>query len=164
MLDPIGMSIGPQWDIEHNHQHATLRVLLSVLFLGQSWNLTVTPLSNGPYWSLCHEVWYYVIFGIIAFDTNRTRRIGLACAAAMIAGPRILLMSTVWLVGLAFYRLTKHVAPKGILGLILFVAAVANVAQILVWTASSRKSGRIASPETGLHDCRRLLVYGNPAD
>src|SRR6185295_17400011 len=101
-------------------------ILLSLLFLNQSWNLTVTPLSNGPYWSLCYEVWYYVIFGIIAFDANRPRRTLLLFAACLIAGPRILLMSTVWFVGVACYFITKRIALNRGIGLILFVVSTGN--------------------------------------
>jgi hypothetical protein len=68
-------------------------------------------------------VWYYVIFGIIAFDRNPARRIGLAAGAALIAGPRILLLSGLWIVGVAFYRLTKHVSPRGVVGLILLLGS-----------------------------------------
>ncbi len=124
VLDSIGMRVDPNWYLARTHEHEAIRLFFSVLFLNLSWNLTVTPLSNGPYWSLCYEVWYYVIFGLIAFDSNRTRRIWLAVLAAMIAGPRIILMSSVWIVGLACYKLTKHVSYRGIIGSVLLVAAV----------------------------------------
>ena len=36
--------------------------LSALLFILQSWHPQALP-WNGPYWSLCYEVWYYIIFG-----------------------------------------------------------------------------------------------------
>src|SRR3954454_13288630 len=36
--------------------------ILALLFLLMSWGDQPLP-WNAPYWSLCYEVWYYVIFG-----------------------------------------------------------------------------------------------------
>ncbi len=131
-LDPIGMRIDPRWYVEANHSHAVIRLLMSAAFLNQSWNFTVTPLSNGPYWSLCYEVWYYVLFGIFAFDPNPTRRFSLAALAAIVAGPRILLMSVVWITGLICYKLAKRVSGRGVPGAILLLLAASNFAFILI--------------------------------
>ena len=70
----------------------------TVLFLTQSWmNDAALPL-NDPYWSLSYEVWFYVIFGAWYFARGLTRWL-LVVVAAAIAGPAILLLLPVWLMG-----------------------------------------------------------------
>lgn len=70
----------------------------SLLFLNQSWGNTADLLVNGPYWSLCYEVWYYVLFGIFLF-CPKALRWPLLSLAALIAGPAILLLFPIWLMG-----------------------------------------------------------------
>lgn len=70
----------------------------SLLFINESWlNATFVPL-NDPYWSLCYEVWYYVIFGAFLFGGKRWRW-WLVGAAALVAGPAILVLLPIWLLG-----------------------------------------------------------------
>jgi peptidoglycan/LPS O-acetylase OafA/YrhL len=73
------------------------------LFLGESWTLTVLPGRNVPFWSLNYEAWYYVLFGAAAFLRGR-RRIAVIGAAAVLAGPKILLFSPIWLMGVGAWR------------------------------------------------------------
>lgn len=75
-------------------------VFSSLLFINESWiNGTVVPM-NDPYWSLCYEVWYYIIFGAFFFGRGRGRwRWLLVGAAALVAGPAILVLLPVWLLG-----------------------------------------------------------------
>lgn len=70
----------------------------SLLFLNQSWNWDFGLTLNGPYWSLCYEVWYYVLFGIHFFMTGPWRWFWLALAAA-IAGPAIMALFPIWVLG-----------------------------------------------------------------
>lgn len=70
----------------------------SLLFLNQSWLNSASLTMNDPYWSLCYEVWYYVIFGAFFFARGRKRWL-LAGVAALVAGPAILLLFPVWLMG-----------------------------------------------------------------
>jgi peptidoglycan/LPS O-acetylase OafA/YrhL len=61
------------------------------------------PGFNVPYWSLNYEAWYYALFGIAVFLRGRARAASLA-AVALIAGPKILLLLPVWLMGVAAWR------------------------------------------------------------
>ena len=70
----------------------------SLLFLNQSWSNTADLTLNGPYWSLCYEVWYYVFFGLIFFCKNRFRW-WLFLLATLIAGPAICVLFPIWLMG-----------------------------------------------------------------
>lgn len=88
---------------------AALDAVSSLLFLNESWSSSLgTDLKlsmNGPYWSLCYEVWYYVIFGAFFFAKGSLRW-WLACALALAAGPAVMVMFPIWCAGawLAFNR------------------------------------------------------------
>ncbi|MBL8362823.1 MAG: acyltransferase [Rubrivivax sp.] len=92
------------WGAEHStFDRPVLRLLLSLGFVNQLWNLTIAPLENGPYWSLCYEVWYYVAFGAFMFLRGRSRWLLLA-AVLLVCGPRILLLAPPWVLGVLVYR------------------------------------------------------------
>jgi peptidoglycan/LPS O-acetylase OafA/YrhL len=73
--------------------------LLNSVFLAQSW-MDVAPPFNPPFWSLNYEVWYYIIFGAWVYCKNRL----ITAAAAFLAGPTILLLLPVWLLGVSLYK------------------------------------------------------------
>ncbi len=77
--------------------------MLSALFLGASWTLSAQPGSNVPFWSLNYEAWYYVLFAAAVFLRGRRRTLTLV-AAAIVAGPKILVLFPVWLMGVAAWR------------------------------------------------------------
>lgn len=87
-----------------------LRMLASLLFIGQSWNLMLTPPYNPPYWSLCYEVWYYAMYGAWMFAPRRWR-LPAVLLAALCAGPKILLLAPVWLLGVLVWHLRGRLAP-----------------------------------------------------
>ena len=74
----------------------------SALFLNESWGeslgLSTKLTLNYPYWSLCYEVWYYVLFGVFLFGPARQRWWWLA-ALAVVAGPSVLVMLPIWGIG-----------------------------------------------------------------
>lgn len=78
-------------------------IALAHVFYTQSWwSMRDIPL-NGPFWSLCYEVWYYAIFGL-AFYLRGPLRYLCAATAAFIAGPAIMALMPVWLMGVAVVR------------------------------------------------------------
>jgi peptidoglycan/LPS O-acetylase OafA/YrhL len=76
-----------------------LDVALNVTFLAQTWTNVALP-YNGPFWSLNYEVWYYVLFGIWCYHPSRL----LLLCAIVIAGPKILLLLPVWMLGVWLQR------------------------------------------------------------
>jgi peptidoglycan/LPS O-acetylase OafA/YrhL len=132
------------------HTAPVLRFIGSLMFLNQSWNLTMAAFSNGPFWSLCYEFWYYVIFGLVTFGPRRAR-IPLAVMAALVAGPRIILLLPVWILGVAAYHLQTpmqkiRIAP------IIFIAASAAFCLIAV--------GQLTLVNNLVGQIRSLLVEG----
>jgi peptidoglycan/LPS O-acetylase OafA/YrhL len=99
-----------------------------VLFINEQWNTHRFPGSNGPYWSLGFEVWYYIAFGAFIF-TPRPWRWLITAAALVFIGPKVALLFPLWLLGVALYRVstaTPTLAPP--VGWILFVVPLAILA------------------------------------
>jgi len=95
--------------------HSFLGYALSAVFLGQSWTLDLLPGLNVPYWSLDYEAWYYAIFAIAVFLRGWLRIVALG-AAALSAGPKILILLPVWVMGAAAWHwragFPKRLAPS----------------------------------------------------
>lgn len=81
---------------------------INTAFMSQIWFLSIWPGSNGPFWSISYEFWFYVIFGIAMFARGKSRLLLLG-AAVVIAGPAILGAFPVWVLGVAlFLHLRSH--------------------------------------------------------
>ncbi len=79
-------------------------LLAGATFTNEVWFFSAQPGSNGPYWSLGYEAWYYAIFAGFFFAPNRWRW-WLAGALALMAGPKIWLLAPSWLFGVWIWRL-----------------------------------------------------------
>jgi peptidoglycan/LPS O-acetylase OafA/YrhL len=77
---------------------------LFLSFSNDFWFLSEDAFSNIPYWSLCYEVWYYVVFGVLVFGRGFWRW-GIATAALLIMGPRLWLLWPIWLAGAYLHKL-----------------------------------------------------------
>jgi peptidoglycan/LPS O-acetylase OafA/YrhL len=108
-LDWIGRSINPQvynaaWGYHSENQ--IWQFVANVLFVNRLWFNDVTPGSNLPFWSLGYEVWYYTVFAMGTFLSGRWRIIGVV-SGLVIAGPQIVAMLPVWLIGVGGYHLSR---------------------------------------------------------
>ncbi|VXB33227.1 acyltransferase [Massilia sp. 9I] len=81
---------------------------LHLMFLGQSWNFSEVPPLLGAYWSLCYEVWYYVLFGVVYFMRGWGRLVVTALVLG-IMGFKLWLVLPVWLAGVAVYHLQDRI-------------------------------------------------------
>jgi len=84
------------------------RYLLSAGFLNEVWFLSAAPPINTPLWSLSFEFWYYIVFGLWFYRGRGWQSYLLPVIACLIAGPKILLMMPIWLLGYVAYRLPKR--------------------------------------------------------
>lgn len=82
---------------------------LHLLFLGQSWALSEVPPMLAPFWSLCYEVWYYVLFGM-AYYLKGWRRIIAVAVVLGVMGFKLWLLLPVWLSGVVLYHLQLRLA------------------------------------------------------
>ena len=89
-------------------QHSTaLRYAVSLFFCNEIWFLSSAPLINGPIWSLSYEFWYYVIFGAFFYRKSGLKGYIFPLAVCLIAGPKILLLMIMWMIGWGVYHLPK---------------------------------------------------------
>jgi len=98
-------------------------VISSLLFLNESWGSPADLHANTPYWSLCYEAWFYVLFACWAF-LRGPRRYLLLLLAALLAGPQILLLMPAWLLGVALDRLPVRLRLGPVAGVLLAVLPV----------------------------------------
>ncbi|WP_296951536.1 acyltransferase [uncultured Massilia sp.] len=103
--------------------------LSNALFIAQSGPFAVAAPLNPPFWSLNYEVWYYAIFGAWLFAPARWR-VALVLAACLLAGPKILLLLPVWLLGVLLYR--RMPAWKPALAWTCLLASVA-IGVLMTW-------------------------------
>ncbi len=76
---------------------------VNLLFLNQIWHWSIWPGTNGPFWSLSYEFWYYALFWAAVYLGGSRRWFGLG-GLALIAGPKILSAMPIWLLGVWLYR------------------------------------------------------------
>jgi len=145
LLDYLGKTInptlyGPEWNPEM--AHPALGYVLSTVFLGESWTLAALPGFNVPFWSLNYEAWYYVLFAAATFLRGTLRAAALV-SAVLLAGPKILLLLPVWLMGVAAWRWRAELprqfgAPIVAASLTGFIALEALGGQHLFWHPGTR--------------------------
>lgn len=100
------------------------RLLVGVLFLNEIWFNTTRMPSNTPYWSIGYEFWYYVLFGF-AFYLRGTRRVVAVAAAALVAGPKILILAPIWAMGVMAHRIVSQGGVGRRAGWVLFAGSLA---------------------------------------
>jgi peptidoglycan/LPS O-acetylase OafA/YrhL len=95
----------------------------ALLFLHENWWTSSRYFSNGPYWSIAYEFWFYAAFGAWWFLAGRRRWVALA-AIALVAGPKIALLFPVWLLGVAVWHVCRRYTPSPAVAAALLAAAV----------------------------------------
>ncbi len=98
------------------------------VFANELWFTSIRPFSNGPYWSIGYEFWYYVLFGAAFYLRGRARWIAIALTCVLVM-PKILALFPIWLLGVAAYRSRGRIgAPAGALIVLLSIAGVLAIA------------------------------------
>ncbi len=104
VADRNGMLFNPIFYAQFTTQSEPIaRTLISLFFLNESWTLTTKLFSNQPYWSISYEVFYYILFAC-SFYLKGAVRIFCFVSCALLAGPKILLLFPVWLLGVFVYK------------------------------------------------------------
>lgn len=100
-------------------------LLGSLLFLNESWSVGTQVPWNVPFWSLCYEAWYYVLFGLATFMPPGRKRTVALLLVSLTAGPAILLLGPLWALGAWLSRQgDRWVGLKGPMSLLLLLASV----------------------------------------
>jgi len=125
-LDFIGSAHAPQvYSGRLDLTDFPVRLLSHALFAQQLWFESVRYGSNSPLWSLGYEFWYYVIFGAAWYLKGWRRLVGVSAACA-IAGPKILVLFPIWLLGVATYRLHGRIRIRAEVATALFLFTIAG--------------------------------------
>ena len=125
ILDGVGRSLAPAaydswW---YQGDQPMMRLWSAATFTNELWFGSVRPFSNGPYWSLGYEFWYYAIFAAATYLAGARRTVWVA-ALCLVAGPKILLLLPVWWLGVLVYRRTRQGPVGPSLGLFLFAGSI----------------------------------------
>lgn len=99
LLQIVGTAMNADAYREVSRGFDGLRYILCTVFMQSSWFLSASPPTNGPFWSLSYEAWYYAAFGVWFFTPSRALKIALLCLVLLIAGPNIMLLAPAWLLG-----------------------------------------------------------------
>jgi peptidoglycan/LPS O-acetylase OafA/YrhL len=127
VLGFLGRKINPNFDAGD----ASVRAyLLSVAFTNQLWFINVRPGNNIPYWSLGYEAIYYAIFAAMTYAPKRWR-FATTSLCCLIAGPRILIMMPLWLLGAGAYFATRRLKLNESIGAAIWLISTG----ILAWMA-----------------------------
>lgn len=105
--------------------------LAPAVFLNKVSFADVEPGTNGPFWSLCYEFWYYAIFAFAYYLRGWTRII-VVVLAMLVAGDAILNLLPMWALGLLVYALLGRFIPAR-WAACLFFASLSGLAVLMVF-------------------------------
>jgi len=84
------------------------KALFSFTFLGEAWGGDFFPGSMAPYWTFPYEWTYYLLFAALWYLRGWQRLLTLLVISA-IAGPQVLMMFPLWLLGtIAYWVVSKR--------------------------------------------------------
>jgi peptidoglycan/LPS O-acetylase OafA/YrhL len=127
LINLVGVRINPV-----PHWYSSVWTLLpSAFFVNELWFHHVTPIFDIPVWSIGFEFWYYVLFGVIMFAPGNWRYIAVS-VVALVAGPRILLLLPIWLLGVAVYQLGRRWLVHGTAAWTCFLIPVAIISSMIL--------------------------------
>lgn len=107
VLDTTAGIINPSAELSSWNTEFTFQsIFASALFVNQIWFLELVPGTNAPFWSIGYEFIYYVLFAL-AYYMRGAKRIILLALGIVVAGPKILLLFPIWLLGALAYKATK---------------------------------------------------------
>lgn len=109
LVDAIGRSINPAaydgwW---YNGTNVAEQLWRALTFSTQAAGEHIRLGTNGPFWSVAYEAWYYLAFGIAVF-TRGVKRVGLLLAVTLLAGLPILMLAPCWLAGVVLQHFTAR--------------------------------------------------------
>lgn len=125
ILDHIGLRLDSQmydggW---FQGDRPVWRLASNALFVNEMWFTSVRPFSNGPFWSLGYEFWYYVIFAAACYVKSRLKYI-LVPALCLLIGPKILILFPVWLLGVLVYYIIRNRSVPESIGWLMFAGSL----------------------------------------
>lgn len=136
LVEAVVRATDPVVAARYVHAPSWVRYLLSAVFGNESGWWSSAPPINSPLWSLSYEFWYYVLFGLWLYRRAFRRWRWWLALAAIVAGPKILLLLPVWLLGVGARYLPRPALALGWGGLLaggLLALAGLAVAGLPAW-------------------------------
>ena len=128
LLDSISARIDPSFYLANWHwDFPLLGLIANAVFITQNWGMDITPLSNGPFWSIGYEAWFYALYGLAL-----ARKPPWAVGAAILAGPNIWFLAVLWLLGIGVYELTARASTRPRMTVLLCAAVLFLVIDVVV--------------------------------
>jgi len=134
LLDALGRHIWQnnyyQMDVVQQYSHVSknlkeaIKIVASFTFFDQIWQLNITPGSDAPFWSLCFEVPYYIIFAAVFFIKHSVRWIIFA-ALCLLVGPKIAALFPLWFLGYLCFRFVEKTNFSPGVGRLIFASSIA---------------------------------------
>lgn len=119
--------------------------------------------TNAPYWSICYEAWYYVLFGLF-FYLQGYRKYLFLLAGLLMAGLNIMLLMPIWLLGFACFGKQDALPKNKVLGYALIVLSLGVYLWMRHWNvddqlfeASAVLLGGAEQANATLHFSKRYL-------
>jgi len=110
LMDALGRQLDPETYRLYPFDQLLARIVASLFMLNEIGPISVTFLSNIPFWSIAYEWWYYILFGLATFTPGRWRW-PTVIGAGLLIGPKVLLLLPIWLSGVVLYR-WKYMAQR----------------------------------------------------
>lgn len=125
VLDYFGQLLDPSMYAGAHFEDSSpyYRFFSNLFFINEIWFESWLAFSNGPFWSLSYEFWFYVIFASWFYFTGSKKYLITLCAI-LIAGPKILMLFPIWLMGAAVYYLSTRININKYLAFFLAVTPI----------------------------------------
>lgn len=125
LVDWLGITLAPEFyePFWYSKFPDTARFFASFFYVNQIWTINIRPFSNGPFWSLSYEFWYYMLFFAVFFFTGKKRWI-LTTIVLAIMGLKIWLLAPVWWAGVWTYRKSKTIKQPDKRAWLMFLSPV----------------------------------------
>ena len=96
----IARALHPDFFAQHpgTYSHPALRIAANLAFCGQLWKFVLTPLSDGPFWSVNYEVAFYLMYACWFYLKGAKRWLSTFALAAF-CGPLVLYLAPLWVLG-----------------------------------------------------------------
>ena len=121
----LGRHLHPGFYAALHRDHEVLRYVLTAFFCQSIWTLNAAPPTNGPFWSLGYEFWYYALFAVAIFIRGKIRRALVMAVLLLISGVDSLLLMPAWIMGVLLYLHGRKQRMSGGAALIGFLVAFA---------------------------------------
>jgi peptidoglycan/LPS O-acetylase OafA/YrhL len=120
VIDFVGVAFFDTWP---NQDGCLYRIFADLLFIHEIWFEKLNYFSNGPFWSIGYEFWYYMVFAAILFLRGRIR-VYIVVLVSCFIGPKIMVLFPVWLAGALTYRIIKKIYIGELVGGFLFLGSL----------------------------------------